>query len=260
MPNLLQFNPGQFLGFFLVFTRISGVTISAPLLSDATIPPVVKVLLGFLLSLVFYPVLAAPRLGGSPDLAQLTLLVLGELAVGLLIGFAAQVLFEGVQLAGEVVGFQMGLGIAHVFDPTSEEQVPLIAQVQTTFAFLLFTALDGHHMMIRTLAGSYAVVGVGGMQLGQPALEQVVSLVRSLFIIGIQVGAPLTVALLAANLSMGLVARAVPQVNIFVVGFPFTIGLGLLLLALGFPFYLQAVAELIQRLEGMVQATLRSLG
>jgi len=259
MPNLLQFDPSQFLGFFVIFTRMSGLMLSAPVLGDGNIPMLVRVLFTYVLSLLFFPVVAAPQVGPDPGLLPLTLLLMSELGVGLLMGFAARILFEGVQLAGEVIGFQMGLGIAHVVDPTSQLQIPLIGQVQSVFALFLFVVLDGHHMLIRALAGSYEVLGVGAVNWGEPALQFYSGLLGRLFFIGLQIGAPLTVALLAANFAMGLIARSVPQVNIFIVGFPFTIGLGLLFLALGFPFFIEALVMLIERIEGVIFTGLQVL-
>ena len=165
MPNLLQFDPSQIVGFILIFTRMGGLMIVAPILGDNNIPMQIKVAFTFLLSLVFYPVVAAPNLGANPEIATVGFVAIGEFGIGLLIGFAARLMFTGVSLAGEVAGFQMGVSIANIFDPTSAQQVSLIGQIQVVFALLLFVALDGHHLLIQSLVESYRIIPVGELEL-----------------------------------------------------------------------------------------------
>jgi flagellar biosynthesis protein FliR len=256
MPNLLAFEPAQFLGFVVILGRVSGLIVSAPVLGDSTIPVQVKAAFAFILSLIFYPLVAAPQVGANPNAIAVVLLTAKEVGVGLLIGFSARLLFSGVSLAGEVIGFQMGIGIANVFDPTSDTQVPLVGQIKLNFALLVFVALDGHLVLIRALVMSYRFIKPGGLELTQPLFTYLMNLAAKVFVVGLQVGAPLIVAMLAANFSIGLIARSVPQVNVFVVGFPFTIALGILLLALGFPFFIEAVHALVDQLEALLLAGL----
>lgn len=257
MPNLLSFEPAQFLGFVVILARISGLFVSAPVLNSGNVPVQIKGAFAFVLALVFFPVVTAPQISANPDPVSIALLATIEFGVGALIGFSAQLLYTGITLAGEVIGFQMGLGIANVFDPASDTQVPLIGQVQITFAMLLFVILDGHHLLVRALVMSYRTIEPGGLQLSEPLFEQFMELAARIFVIGLQVGAPLIVAMMAANFSIGLIARSVPQVNVFVVGFPFTIALGLLLLALGFPFFIEAVKALQSQLDGLLLEVIR---
>ena len=259
MPNLLEFDPIRILGFLLILGRISGLIISAPVLGDNTIPVPVKAGFAFILSLLFFPLVAAPNLGPNPGLLSLTLGMLREVSVGLMLGFTARVVFVGIQLAGEVIGFQMGIGVANVFDPSSDAQIPLLGQLQSVLAMFLFVVADGHHLLIRAVAESYTLVAPGAMQLTEGSFDYVVLLFSTIFVIGIQIGAPLIVAMLAANFSIGLIARSVPQVNVFVVGFPFTILLGILFLAVSFPFFAQAVMHLHEQLAQMLMQGLRVL-
>ena len=260
MPNVLAFNAAQFLGLFLIIARISGVMITAPLLNDQTIPPTVKVGFTFLLSLVFFPVVARPVVPPNLNVIELTLLISSELAVGLTIGFTAQLLFAGITLAGEIIGFQMGVSMAHVFDPAFNTQTSLIAEINTVLALMIFVSLNGHHLFIEALARSYTIAGPGHVVLGKAMLTNLTTVSGRMFLVGLQIGAPLIVSLLAANLAMGLVARAVPQINIFVVGFPFTIGLGLILMAASLPFFTEALTALHGTIEEMINAGIRALG
>ena len=259
MPNLLAFNATQFLGLFLIISRVSGVMITAPLLNDQTIPPTVKIGFTVLLSLVFYGVVAKPVVPPHFNVVDLMLLIAGELAVGLTIGFTAQLLFAGISMSGEIIGFQMGVSMAHVFDPAFNTQTSLIAEINTVLALMLFVSMNGHHIFIRALADSYAIAPVGHILLGKAAIAQLTIASGKMFMVGLQAGAPLIVSLLAANLAMGLVARAVPQINIFVVGFPFTIGLGLILMAASFPFFVEAIGALQGSIQDLVLAGIKGL-
>lgn len=260
MPNVLAFNAAQFLGLFLIIARTSGVMITAPLLNDQTIPPTVKVGFTFLISLVFFPVVARPVVPPNLNVIELTLLIAGELAVGLTIGFTAQLLFSGITMAGEIIGFQMGVSMAHVFDPAFNTQTSLIAEINTVLALMLFVSLNGHHLFIEGLARSYTVIAPGHVILGKAALSHLTMVSGRMFLVGLQIGAPLIVSLLAANLAMGLVARAVPQINIFVVGFPFTIGLGLILMAASIPFFAEGIIALHATIQELVTAGIKTLG
>jgi flagellar biosynthetic protein FliR len=259
MPNVLQFDPNLFLGFVVIFARMSGLMVAAPIFGEPTVPPQVKAGLALLISLVFYPIVPAPRIGQDPQLLQIVHLVVVEVAVGLLIGFTARLLLAGIELAGEVAGFQMGLGLVNAVDPTFQVQVSLIAQTMTLFATLILVMMDGHHLFIQALASSYTLVPAGSAALGDHAFQNFTTIGAQLFVIGLKVGAPLVVALLAANFAMGLMARSVPQMNVFVVGFPFTIGLGLLFLVLGFPFFVQSVAGILRQLEEILLGQLQGL-
>jgi len=258
MPNLLAFEPVQILGFVIIFARISGMMVSAPILGDRNIPPQVKIALTFILALVFYPVLTAPKIPLNPDLFYIVRMMALEVGVGVLIGFSARIVLAGVSMAGEIVGFQMGLGFANIVDPVSQQNTSLIGQIQVTFALLLLVVMDGHHLFINAVAGSYTLIPPGGLELTRPLFDNLVRLGGGIFVLSLQIGAPLIVALMAANLAIGLMARSVPQLNVIVVGFPFTIGMGLILLTLSFPFFIEAVAALHNQLEGIVRMVLRN--
>ncbi len=260
MPNLLLFDPTQFVGFILIFFRILGLMLLAPILGDNNIPGQIKVAIAFLLSLIFFPVVAAPRIGTSPDVGELVFVGGVEFGIGILMGFTARLLFTGIALAGEVAGFQMGVSIANIFDPSSQTQVSMIGQIQVVFALLLFVALDGHHILINALVESYRLVPVGGIVVREEGMRLLTDQVGRIFLVGLQIGAPLIVALLAANFSMGLIARSVPQMNVIMVGFPFTIGLGLLFLFISFPFFVGAVVVLHERLGAILMGLLKTLG
>jgi flagellar biosynthetic protein FliR len=220
--------------FLLVFLRTGAFLMSIPMLNASSVPVLFRLALALAASLLLFPSLA---LGWPPPVDVLTLGVAaaGELLIGILAGLAVRLIFEGVQLAGELAGYQMGLAIAEVLDPASEDQVAILSQFTSLLATVIFLVINGHHAFIRTLVESYQLVPPMGFHASGPVLDRLARLTAEMFIIGLKAGAPVVVALLLATVAFGLVARAVPQMNIFVVSMPLNIGLGLLFFGLSLP-------------------------
>ncbi len=245
MANVLNFNADSYYLFFLVVLRISGLFITAPVLSSENVPRVLRVYMTIICSLIVLNVVPATNFDFSGmNTMDYFLLVLRELMIGLLLGVIPKIMFAAVNFAGTVVGFQMGLSISNVVDPMTDQQVSIIASLEGLLATLLFVVLDGHHIFFEVISISYQNVPVGGFVFTPGKMEFLMRIMGDLVIIGLQLGAPLVMALLLANVIMGFMARSIPQMNVFVVGFPFTIGLGLVFIILGMPHLVRAISNL----------------
>ncbi|PCI23296.1 MAG: flagellar biosynthetic protein FliR [SAR324 cluster bacterium] len=244
MANILTFDPNLYFTFFLVLLRVSGIFLTAPIISADTIPPSVRIYLALICALIIFHVVPQNLALDRLNTADYLLLVIRELMIGLLLGVVPKIMFASIDFAGTVIGFQMGFSIANVVDPQTEVQVSIIAAFEGVLATLLFVVLDGHHIFFEVLALSYQKVALGGFVFSPNKIDFLSRLMADLFIIGLQLGAPLIVALLFANVILGFMARSIPQMNIFVVGFPFTIGLGLILLWFGMPYTVRAMVQL----------------
>jgi flagellar biosynthetic protein FliR len=221
--------------FFLVFLRTGAFLMSIPMLNATSVPVLFRLGLNLAASLLIFPLLALPLPTAAVDLISLSVAAGGEVLIGILAGLAIRLIFEGVQLAGELAGYQMGLAIAEVLDPATEDQVAILAQFTSLLATVIFLVLNGHHWFIRTLVESYQLIPPAGFHVNGPVLERLVRLTAEMFVIGLKAGAPVIVALLLGTVAFGLVARAVPQMNIFVVSMPLNIGVGLVFLGLSLP-------------------------
>jgi flagellar biosynthetic protein FliR len=208
---------------------------SIPMLNATSVPVLFRLGLNLAASLLIFPLLALPPLTAAVDLIPLCVAAGGEVLIGILAGLAIRLIFEGVQLAGELAGYQMGLAIAEVLDPATEDQVAILAQFTSLLATVIFLVLNGHHWFIRTLVESYQLIPPAGFHVNGPVLERLVRLTAEMFVIGLKAGAPVIVALLLGTVAFGLVARAVPQMNIFVVSMPLNIGVGLVFFGLSLP-------------------------
>ena len=259
MANLLSLDASQMLAFILVLVRVSGIIVTAPIFGSSVTPPQVKIVLSLILALILYPFI--PQITVFPSRPDLYIfLIASELLIGVVLGLIGRFLFAAVEFAGTVIGFQMGLSMANVLDPQSQEQVSLVGRFETVAATLIFLTMDGHFIVIQALVKSYSVLPPGGASISQPLVEKLTDLSASVFVIGLQIGAPLIVALFLANTVIGLLSRSVPQIQVFVVGFPLTLLLGFLFLFLGMPFYSQAVRQMFEKLDIQMFDSLKLLG
>jgi len=259
MANLLSYDASQLLAFILVLVRVSGIISTAPVFGSSNIPPQIKVVLSLMLALILYPFI--PLITVYPDRPDhYIMLIASEMLIGMVLGIIARFLFGAVEFAGTVIGFQMGLGMANVFDPQSQEQISLVGRFENTTATLIFLAMDGHLIVLQALVRSYSVLPPGGASISRPLVENLTELSASVFVIGLQIGAPLIVALFLANAVVGLLARSVPQIQVFVVGFPLTLMLGFLFLFFGMPFFAQAVHQMFEKLDTQFFEAIKLLG
>lgn len=223
--------------FFLIFLRIGAILMTMPVFESRSIPLFLKLALAFTASITLFHLLKLQPVLMSPNLFSFSMGVVGEILIGVVIGFSVKLIFAGIQLAGQLAGYQMGLAIANVMDPQDNQQIPLLAQFNNLVALLLFITINAHHWFIRALTESYRLIPPMNMHLGSSVMELIVQLAGNMFIIAIQVGAPVIAALLLTSVAFGLVARTVPQMNVFIVAIPLKIGVGLLFLGFSLPYF-----------------------
>lgn len=231
--NLLPF-------FLLVLIRLSAFFLIAPLFAMRGVPNQFKIGIAAFLALIATTVWApetALVLDGS-----YTLLIFKELAVGLSLGFTAALLLYAVQIAGSFIDFQMGFAIANVLDPQTGAQVPIIGQFKYTLALLFLLTVNGHHMMLDGVMQSLRVLPAEEfLSVAPEAIARFMTdLFIEMFIIAFQISLPIVASLFLIDVALGILTKAVPQLNIFAVGLPLKIFVGfvLLLLTMTVFFYL----------------------
>lgn len=184
----------------------------------------------------------------TPELVSVQGLVLitGEIIIGLAIGFAVQMGFAAAQLAGEVISNAMGLGFASMADPQTGQSTPVIGQVLGIVATLLFLAMDGHLMLAAIVVHSYAVFPTGGALPLEQMSGTLVQFAGMMLASGLIIAMPVGSALILTQIVMGVLARSAPSMNLFAVGLPATLSLGLVLLALAMPVMAEAIARSLE--------------
>ncbi len=211
--------------------------ITIPVFESRSIPQLFKLALAFTASLALFPLLGLEAVPISSSIIGLGIGAAGEILLGLVIGFSVKLIFAGIQLAGQMAGYQMGMAIANVMDPAESQQIPLLAQFNNLCALLIFLALNAHHWFIRALTQSYRLVPPFNARFDGALTEHLIQLAGKMFVIAIQVGAPIIATLLVTSVAFGLIARTVPQMNVFIVAMPLKIGVGLVFLGFSLPYF-----------------------
>jgi flagellar biosynthetic protein FliR len=201
-----------------VALRIGGLLTFCPFFGDRAVASRIKVGLLIALTALLFPVVPPRSVSLGPvDWVQM---VLGELLVGLLIGLSLQVVFEGMQFAGHVSGIQLGLSLATLFDPQSEADSTVLPVFYNLIALLIFLQLDIHHWVLRGLARSFEYLPVGSVVVTQLLSRELVRVLGALFVLGIQIAAPVLLATLVIDVVMSFLSKASPQIPAMLLGIP----------------------------------------
>lgn len=231
MELLNLFSTTNIILFVIVLTRLSGFFVSAPLFSTYPIPAQIKIWLCATIAFLIYPFLADKGITVPNSIPVLSCFLALEFAVGFLLGYLANIIFIGVQLSGHVISMQMGLSIADSFDPATGSAAPALGTLYVYIISLIFLAINAHHYLFASIYQSFTSIPPGSEFLfSQDFIHQVVVLVSSLFAIAVKVVIPLFAIMFAVEVLMAVVAKMMPQMNIFMVSLPFKILVGLILL------------------------------
>lgn len=229
--------------WFMVFARVGALFSMAPFLGSRLIPVRVRVLAAILIALAVYPAIA-PVDAYDPLSLTGVLLLLQQVLIGLAMGFVLQLVFNAVTIAGEVIAMTMGLGFAQMVDPQNGIQVPVVSQLYVIAGTLLFLSFDGHAMLLSLISQSFISMPIDVWNFDRGFVWQILAWVSNMFLGAVTVAIPIITALLITNITMGVMTRSSPQLNIFAVGFPVTILIGFALILLVMPAFGPSFYEL----------------
>jgi flagellar biosynthesis protein FliR len=256
-PLLPLPSPREVVFFMLVLSRVAGIFAALPVFGGRTVPIRIKAITVIMIALVCFPTLSVTLPQMPSDVFRLALLVFSEVMVGLTLGFITQIVFAAVEFSGQIIGMQMGLTISSIIDPSRGTQVQIMSVVQTLFATLMFLSLNIHHMFIRAIMDSFRVIPLGGWHLSGELVHFLVIRTADIFIIGIRLAAPVMVALLLTTVALGIMARAFPQMNIFMISLPLNIGLGLIILGMTLTIFFHVLEASFGHLSAQIAALFR---
>lgn len=215
--------------FILIFSRMTAMSFTLPIVSYPMISPRIRILLSFVLAILVFSVSGVTHIVFN-SLIQLVFAVAREVMIGLIIGFGAKLIFEGFNMAGDIVGRQMGFAIVNVMDPTSHQQMPIISNFWMLVVITFFLVLNGHHMLIGTLVRNFAIIPVGGGNFTPALGRAIIEGGSRTFDIALRFGAPAMIFLLLVDVAIAFIARIMPQMNIFFVTLPLKLGVGIFIL------------------------------
>ncbi|VBB08080.1 type iii secretion system inner membrane r protein [Lucifera butyrica] len=232
--GLMQNQVGLFL---LIFARVSGIFSTAPIFGSRNVPAYLKAGMSLLFSFLLLPLVRPPAQPIPDVLFAYVIAVVEEFLLGLIFGFASSLVFQAVQAAGTLLDMQIGFGMVNVIDPQSSQQLPLLGNFKYILALLVFLAINGHHVLITALFSSFKLIPPLETVFRVSMSDQIVDMVGEFFVIAVKISLPVLAAVYLTDVALGILARTMPQMNIFVVGIPVKIAVGLFVLSLAIPFY-----------------------
>lgn len=259
MQSILDFVINNYIVFLIVLVRVSGIFIISPVLSRTEIQMQTKVALCFIISAItVFSVGLDYEI--SISLANIFFIIFKELLLGVTLGFVSYLLFISIYIAGQVVDMQMGFGMMNVFDPHSNSQIPITGSMYHIFAILVFLMINGHHWMIKAIIHSYEVVPIGSFIINAEILKAISQAFAQSFLIGFKISTPVVATIFLTNILLGIFAKTIPQMNVFVIGMPLKIIIGLGTLFLLMPVFFTVLQNIFIDIHRYVFDILKLVG
>ena len=244
--------------FLLVLVRVSGIFVLTPFFSSQNIPNTLKIGFSFILSVLISDILDVSKINFSET--SYFVLVIKELMVGLIIGFICYAFFTSFYVLGQIVDMEIGFGMVNVIDPQNRVQVPIMGNLYYILAFLIFLTMDGHHQIIKALVESYKYIPIGRFKFNQELPNQLINILSTTFKIGFRLSSPVVVAMLLSDILLGILTRVMPQMNVFVVGIPLKILIGLLIICITIPLFSKSSSNVFKEMVNEIYIFFKSFG
>ncbi|QHE52205.1 flagellar biosynthetic protein FliR [Pontibacillus sp. HMF3514] len=246
--------------FLLIFMRVTAFFVTLPIFSYRNVPSQHKVGFSFFLTWIMYFTIDVPVVLLNETFY---LLIIKEALVGLMVGFIAYLLISAIQVAGGFIDFQMGFAIANVIDPQTGAQSPLIGQYLYTFTLLFLLAVNGHHLLIDGVFYSYEVIPMEQLYVpfsNPDMMDYVLQTFNKMFVIAFQMAIPIVGCLFLVDVALGIIARTVPQLNVFVVGLPLKILVSFIVIFISFGMFTMLVHQLFELMLVSMRSLMQLMG
>ncbi len=235
--------------FLLIMARMSSMMMIAPFYSSGVMPLKMRAVIAFFATILIFPGIAQRGFVMPDHMGGYTLLILQEIMIGLFIGFLVSVIFSAFQLAGQYFAVQIGFGINEVIDPLAQVSIPLVGQFKNLIGLLVFLAINGHHFMIQAVFRSYELAPV--MTLSGPMMNGILRYMAysfsGMFVVALKMSLPVVATVFLVTVSLGILAKAAPQMNIMMLGFPFKIMVSFAVLFLTAPLVVRVMNVSMER-------------
>ncbi len=258
LVNLI--NPVEFKIYLLVLTRVSLVLFMLPIFSTTMFPPLCKAGFAMVISMLIYSVVPVNPAIFPKTIIGAGIIFLSEAMIGITLGLCIRTFFGSVELAGQIIGFQMGFSMINVVDPQSGSNISIMEQIGYWVAILIFLALNGHHIMLLSFIESFRLVPPGVFMIHKLMFSKVMDIGADMFVLGIKIGAPVIAALLFTSAAFGLMAKFSPQMNVMIVAFPLKIFVGLVLFGVSLEIVIFVVRDYVAHLKGLLMSLLYFAG
>ncbi len=249
----------HFIIFIFVFVRIISVLTSAPVFSNKNFPVLAKIGLSLIISYLIFTFIDKGNIQVEVSLWFIVTNVLKEVVTGLVIGFSVNLIFYAVSFAGSLMGFDIGLAMANVFNPSEGTQNNVIGEYIYILAILVFLLINGHHYVIRGITYSFTIIPLGNYTITTGVYEFIIKMGAAVFVLAVKIASPIMVTFFLVHLGAGILARIIPQMQVFFVLYPLKIGLGIFLLVATIPLYLYMIKYLLGNYEDKLYQLIQAM-
>ncbi len=231
--------------FTIVLFRTASILFFSPIYNQTNLPLIIKIGLALVIAIAIFPTINSTQLVLPDNLPNFIFIIFKEVAVGFLIGYSATLAFGAFVMAGELISTEMGLAMAELVDPLFGDRISPISQILQIVGLILFFAMNGHHWLINALVLSYKTVPITGFIESGVSISKMIQLFSGLLVSAIKIAAPIMIILGLVVVVSGFLARSTPEINIFLIIFPTKILVGVLILAVTFPFITRSIEYLL---------------
>lgn len=248
----------KFLVLLLVFVRMSSLFVVTPVFGRRELPAYLKIGLAFFCSYILVPLLGDVQVEYT-SILSFAVIAAKEFLVGIIIGYVSFLVFSALYIAGQIIDIQIGFGMVNVLDPTMNTQVPITGNFLYILTTLFFMVIDGHHILISALFKSYSILPINGFEFTEAMVNNMTSIFSDVFALGFKISVPVLAATLLAEVALGILSKTVPQMNVFVVGMPMKIAIGLLAIYVITPIFIKIMTVTFDRMYGYIYLIIRSM-
>lgn len=258
--SLLNWTLDNLLVVVIILIRVGPLLFFMPVFGSKSIPPQAKILLCLMVALVLGSSVNVSASQLPTTTLSFLLFAVNEIIFSAILAFFARLVFASIQLAGQMIGIQMGMGMAGVMDPQFGIQVSLVGQFWNIIAYLIFLAVDGHHIFFRTIVESYTWVAPGTLYLSEATYNGILKGISHMFILAVKIMAPAGAAVFFAHVGMGIIAKTVPQVPVLIVGMPVNIVLGFVFVGLSLQYFMPLMIKEFHLLNTLLPRLAQGMG
>lgn len=258
MDSISEILVHRFLIFVLIFIRMSSIFVITPVFGRREMPSYLKIIFAFFCSYILVPLVGNIQTEYS-SLLSFAIVAGKEFLAGIIIGYVSYIVFSALYVAGQIIDMQIGFGMVNVLDPTTNTQVPITGNLIYILTTLIFLTMDGHHILLSALFKSYNVLPIDGFAFTEAMVQNIAAIFADVFVIGFKISIPVIAAAMLTEIALGVLSRTVPQMNVFVVGMPLKIGIGLLTLYIMMPIFIQVMTVTFDRMYGYIYLIIRSM-
>lgn len=243
-----------------MLARATGIFFLTPVIGSRNVPLQIKIWLSLFMAIVVFPFVNVPGTIGLDNTMQYSVNLGRELMVGLLIGYIGLLFFSAVLIAGQVIDMQMGFGLVNVIDPMSQTQIPVMGQLKYLIAILIFLMVNGHHWFILAVSKSFEIVPLGAFSYTPEITGSAVQAFSQVFLMSVKIAIPIIGTLLIVDFTLGILARTMPQMNVFIVGFPLKIAVGLAMFIAVLPYFSGFFVRLFNAMQESIFMFIQAAG